>query len=82
MRSRLLPGIGFELGAPHPDDMPELLKLMARQRGLSLRERSVDFLEKRIPRGIAEIEAYLERLDQLSRVTGKRIGHQILGDAV
>ena len=82
IRSRLLPGDGFEVAAPKPDDMAELLRLMAKQRGLSLSDRKVDFLEKRIPRDIAEIEAYLERLEGLSRVTGKRIGYPMLGDAV
>ncbi len=82
IRSRLLPGEGFSIGAPSADDMFELVELMARQRGLAFSERKVDYLEKRIGRDIPAIEEYLDRLEGLAKVLGKPIKFSMLGDAV
>lgn len=80
--SRFIPGQGFTIRDPWPQDMPELLEAMARQRGRSLTERKITFLEKRLPRSFAAMEHYLERLGYLSRLSGKPATLSILGKAI
>jgi len=50
--SRLRPGAGYTLDSPAEEDLPELMAGMLRQYGISLSERKISFLIKRLPRSI------------------------------
>lgn len=80
--SRLIPGTGYIVGTPGEDDMESLIKLMAEQRGIKLKESKIGFLIKRLRRDIPSIEDYFERVSHLSRVLGQRIRFPLLGDAI
>lgn len=82
IRSRLISGSGFRIGNPHPEDLPELIRLMARQRGFLLDPRKLEYLIKRIGRSIPAIEEYLEKLISLSRVRAQPVRFPMLGDAI
>lgn len=82
IKSRLTPGMGFSIGAPSEDELSELLQLMARQRGINLSDRKVDFLSRRIGRDIASMEEYLEKVSHLSGILGKSIKFPLLSDAI
>ena len=82
IRSRILPGTGLSLGAPAHDELPELLRAMARQRGLNLKDRQFDFVLKRIGRDPGSIEDYLDRLLHLARVLGRNIKFPLIADAI
>ena len=80
--SRLRAGTVEIIQAPLESSLPELIELMAKQRGIRLSDRKVDFLIKRLNRSIPEIESYLERLNYLSGVFGKAIKFPLLSDAL
>jgi chromosomal replication initiation ATPase DnaA len=82
VKSRILPGVGPVISAPLESEVPEMLKVMARQRGMALSDRKVEFLERRLPRHIEQLEAYLDRVQYISHVTGKPVRFPILGDAL
>jgi chromosomal replication initiation ATPase DnaA len=82
VRSRILPGVGPVISAPLESEVPELLKALARQRGIALSDRKVEFLERRLPREIEQLEAYLDRVQYISHITGKPVRFPILGDAL
>lgn len=82
IKSRLRPGEGFLIGDPAEEDILHLLKCIASQRGIRLKERKLAFLDKRIARDIPSIERYFDRLTHLSRVLGAKIRFPLLGDAV
>lgn len=80
--SRLNPGRGFDIESPADSDMPELVRCMGAQRGISFKERHIEFIVRRIGKDITEIEQYFDRVMHLSQVLGKRIQFPLLGDAV
>ena len=71
--SRLNPGAGFLIKEPSDNELPQLLRTMAAQRGIRLSERNVNFLMKKLERDLPALERYLERLAHLSQVLGKSI---------
>lgn len=80
--SRLLGSAQITLAPPEEEKIMPIVELMARQRGLSLDERELSFLKKRLPRDIKGIEDYFERVNQLALLSGKPIRFGLLGDAV
>jgi chromosomal replication initiation ATPase DnaA len=80
--SRLMPGNGFRIDPPGTDDLRELVQIMAKQRGLSLSSRKVQFLVVRLGRSVAAIEDYLDRLTHLSSTLGASIKFPLLSDAI
>jgi chromosomal replication initiation ATPase DnaA len=80
--SRLIPGIGFTLGAPPEDSVKDLLKVLARQRGMQLSEKKLLFAARRLARDIRSLEDYLDRVYQLSRTLGKTAQFPLLSDAI
>lgn len=80
--SRFKAGTEFWIEDPAREESGKLLSVMAKQRGYRLRGRHVEFLEKRMSITIHEIEAYLERLQLLSRYRGDKVGFSLLGDAL
>ncbi len=58
--SRLKPGEGFVIENPAEKDVPGLIEVMARQRGLHLSPRRIDFLSRRLARDIAAIAGCLD----------------------
>ena len=82
INSRLQAGSGFALGSPHESELPAIIDIMARQRGIKLTEKKQEFLERRLGRDLPAIEEYLERLVHLTNVLGKRVGFEALGDAL
>lgn len=82
VKSRLIPGSGFVIEAPAEGDIAELIRLMAKQRGLYLTPRRVGFLAHRLGRDIPALEAYFERVRYLAQVLGKNVNLPLLSDAV
>jgi len=82
IRSRIFPGVGPLLTAPLESEVPLLLGALAHQRGIALTDRKIEFLERRLPRDIEQLEAYLDRVQYISHITGKPVRFPILGDAL
>jgi chromosomal replication initiation ATPase DnaA len=80
--SRLIPGSGLHIAPPDTEDLKELIAKMARQRGLSLSERKVQFLVVRLGRSVSSIEDYLDRLTHLSTTLSQSIKFPLLSDAI
>ena len=80
--SRLAEATALSIAEPDENSVPELLYRMARQRGIQLTERKVEFVERRIPRTLAAIEDYLEKVVHLSAVLGQKVSLTLLGDAL
>ena len=80
--SRILAGFCFEIEHPAEADMPQVVGAMARQRGIKLSEKKLNFLCKRLPRQTEAIEAYLDRVHHLSRLLGKKVQFPVLNDAL
>jgi len=82
VRSRLIPGNGFELRPPEESDMPALINTMAKQRGILLKERKIGFVVRRLGRDIGAIERYFDRVQHLADVLGQSVKFPVLGDAL
>ncbi|NLF24486.1 MAG: hypothetical protein GX589_02360 [Deltaproteobacteria bacterium] len=67
VRSRLVPGSGFQIGAPDEGELAGLFSLLARQRGMLFSTRKLEYWLKRIGRDIPSIDACLAEMDVLSR---------------
>lgn len=80
--SRLRAGAQLSLGLPDGADMQELIYTMAVQRGISLTERKVEFLARRLGRDIAAIDEYLHRASQLAAASGKPLRLPVLSEAI
>ena len=82
IRSRLVPGAGFELTPPAESDMPALIDTMALQRGIKLKERKIGFIVRRLGRDIGALERYFDRVQHLADVLGQSVRFPVLGDAL
>ena len=82
VRSRLIPGGSPRLGVPSESEMMTILKVMAKQRGIVLREKKLHYLARRLPRDIPSLERYLDRLLYISDGRGKALRYSLLGDAL
>ncbi len=82
LQSRLASLTTLSLGSPAREDLQPLLQAIAKQRGLKLKTRDQEFLERRLPSDIAGIERYVERVLKLSSFDAKRIGLETLKDAI
>jgi chromosomal replication initiation ATPase DnaA len=80
--SRLAAGAALRVGAPSENEMRLLIDALARQRGLSLTERKISYLLRRIPRSVPSVEEYLDKLHYLSQALGKAIRFPLLSDAI
>jgi chromosomal replication initiation ATPase DnaA len=80
--SRLNASVAPEITAPEEDEIPAIINAMAKQRGIQLKEKKIDFVSRRVPRDIIGIENYLSRVLHLSKLFGAKIEYPILGDAV
>ena len=82
IRSRVDSGTQFCFGSPADEEVGSLVEIMAKQRGLRLNERKLQYLLKRLGRNISSIESYLNRLQHLSEITGSNIDLSLLCDAL
>jgi hypothetical protein len=75
---------GFESVIEHPsrEDMNGLIRAMARQRGVEISSRNVDFLARRLPTQIAALDDYFERVAALAQVSGRSIRLPLLSEAI
>lgn len=73
VRSRLLPGVGYTIGNPACEEMDILIKQMGHQRGLSLSDRHIDFLSKRLPKSVSECCNFFDRALLYSKLTGRPV---------
>jgi chromosomal replication initiation ATPase DnaA len=80
--SRLSAGAGLKLAPPTEQDIPQLINLMARQRGIALSEKKLGYIARRVGREVATIELYLNKLEQLSRILGSSVDLELLKDAI
>lgn len=79
--SRLQASSGLNIEPPSDTELPEIIKLMAVQRGFILPERGLQFLSKRLRRDIYSLERYILRLDRLSQVLGSSIKFRLIREA-
>lgn len=82
IRSRILAGQTFRIGAPDEENMRDLVHAMAKQHGVRLSERKVDFLLRRVARNVPSLEQYFERLTHLAQVLGRPIRFPLMSGAV
>ena len=70
IQSRLLAGVRYRLERPGEEDLGAILVTLAKQRGLVLRRRKVDYLVKHLGTDIPAFEDYLDKL----RLRADRLG--------
>lgn len=80
--SRLVSAVGYELKDPLPEEVGPLLAALAKQRGLLLSKRQIDFLVKRVARDLPALERLMQNADYLSQVLGQPIKLSLLADAL
>ncbi len=78
--SRIRPGLGFEIGMLEEAEVAEILKAMLHQRGISLTEKKLAFLEKRVSRDIAALADTANFL--LAHQDSDFDSFEVLGEAV
>jgi len=82
VKSRLRPGQGLSIESPTDFSLSPLIQLMAKQRGLKLTDRKVNFLLRRLGQDIRSIEDYLDRVNYLSTLFGREVKFPLLSDAL
>ena len=80
--SRLIPGEGYVLGPPEEEEVLDLLLVMAKQRGIVLKERKRKYLLRRLGFDAASIERFLDRLLQISTGQERTLRYSFLKDAL
>ncbi len=80
--SRLSSGAASVIADPAAQEMERLVTAMARQRGLKLSEKKIQYLVGRLNRSVSAVEEYLEKLGYLARVLGRNINFPLLADAL
>jgi chromosomal replication initiation ATPase DnaA len=80
--SRLKAGLISAINSPSGEDMPALIRQMSRQRGLSLTDKRVEYLSKRMRREIPYLENYLDRVSHLSSVLSRSLTRPVLANAL
>ncbi len=80
--SRLNAAQRIVLGHPSEEDLNKLIGQMAAQRGINISKRNIEFLAKRLPREIAYLDEYLERVLQIAQVSGQTFKLPVLSDAI
>lgn len=82
LASRLIPGSGFEVGAPEEGEVDELIGAMSKQRGLNLSEVKRHYVTRRIRREVEEIDSFLSRLLLSGEIGAKLSKFQTLQDSL
>ncbi|MCB0318009.1 MAG: hypothetical protein KDD56_04575 [Bdellovibrionales bacterium] len=80
--SRINQGAGFLIKPPDSEEINPLIDVMARQRGISLSENKREYLVKRIPRSVEEIEKKLDNVSYLSQLFGEKVKFPLLAKSV
>jgi chromosomal replication initiation ATPase DnaA len=80
--SRLNASLMMSLGHPSRGELPPLIELLARQRGIVLSEKKIHYIASRVAPTCKDIEDTLEKLDDLEEVTRQGFGFSLLGDAL
>lgn len=65
VRSRLTAGLHFSLGAAAERYLDDILRAMAKQRGLRLTPAKRAFILKRVPRTVSALSGYMTRLQEV-----------------
>lgn len=76
--SRLRPGQGFRIGPPAEEDMPQILQSMLAQRGLSIPERKIEFMLRRLPKNVAGVSQVLDRIQHLALGCGGALDYSVI----
>lgn len=83
LASRLTGGLVLSLQSLDDDEQREALQLRAQLRGFELPEETVQFLQRRLPRDMASLCAFLDELDEASLAAQRKLTvpfvRQVLG---
>ncbi len=80
--SRLIPGEGYFINPPAEEEMGTILSAMALQRGIMLKERKRRFLLNLLNRDTAAVEAFLDRVREISTGQERAVGYSLLRKAL
>ena len=80
--SRFQAGREFQIGDPAREEIGKLLEALMLQRGLKLPDRKLNFLTKRLPATLPQLEEYVERMADLAKARGEKINFPILNDSL
>jgi chromosomal replication initiation ATPase DnaA len=81
VNSRLTAGVQLAIGASEERHLDEVIRTMAKQRGLRLTPAKRDFILTRVPRTISALSAYFERLQEVNRNARASTSLEVLGRA-
>ena len=82
VKSRLKAGLISEIDLPDEQDMKTIVNLMSRQRGISLNDKRLDYISRRLRREIPYIENYFDRVSHLSSVLSRSVTRPLLANAL
>lgn len=81
VKSRLTAGVQLAIGASEERYLDEVIRGMAKQRGLRLTPGKRDFILTRVPRTVAALSAYFDRLQEVSRNSRASTSLEVLSRA-
>ena len=79
--SRLKSGISFTINDPDENVFDDIIRALTLQRGLKLSPQKIEYLKKRLPREIAKIERYLNRVAKIISIRNEKLNFALLSDA-
>jgi chromosomal replication initiation ATPase DnaA len=80
--SRLKTSQHFNIENPNDSEFSDVLSVLARQRGLSLSTRHVEFLHKRIGHSLSAMEDFLEKLAYLKSNSSEKISLEMISKLI
>lgn len=80
--SRLIPGEGYFIKSPDDNEMNHILSALALQRGIMLKERKRKYLLNRLSRDIGAVEAFLDRVREISTGQDRAVRYSLLRKAL
>ncbi len=78
--SRLDSGFNLSIDPPTDETFGEVILRIGLQRGIQFSKRQIAFLEKRVSRDIAQIEKFVDKLNEASVLEGERIVYSVMSE--
>jgi len=80
LKSRLASGIIYQMQDLADDEKLMVLKARAQERGLELSQEVLDYLGKRVDRDLISLISWLDKLDEASLISKRKITVPLLRD--
>ncbi len=80
--SRIRAAVSLNLAHPEMEEMPKLLKAVAKQYGILVPQRGATAVAKQLERTMEALEAYVQRLSTLANMSAEKVSERMMKEAL